>query len=606
MRYIQLITILFVTVLVSCTKSPTSQEYPQADAVYLKLNKTYVLNQDGSIDMTVEKAQKLFTYRAFHTYYGETIIPYNPDFQSVKINDAYTVMADGKKVIVPDNGYNEVLPRYCTNSKAHNKIREYVITHTGLERDATIFCSYTVHTKPGAFPYMVFDEKLATDCPVQKYKITVKVPDTKNINPVLLNTTGWEIRQKQKQQNGYTVASWTLKDTPVLSTEGHQHEMHHYVPQLLVTTSQSIDESLNPFVLNETFNADASPEIKKYISKKFNEKQDNFDKIFGIHKLVVNEINTVRVPFSLTGFNVRMPEEVWSCNSGTPIEKCCLMAALLRSEGFDAKVAIKTTPYKFVDGRLYETMFDPYVYVNPNPETSLYLSVNERSTNELQKQFAGYKMFSLSKNKTPELPQSTFNNEIEKITVSAQLKLDSKGNLTGKAEGNFNTIMLELKKELKVVNSLFLRQKGTVVKRDGLNATIEFDVNKKEALKAQGDYLFLEIPEVSKGFSSHHFLPLPDKRTTPFDAGKPIKEEYQYTIEMPDGYKLLNNKIEMSDTNKAGTFAFSIKQTGNTLKIIKQIHLKSAVYNPEAYPDFKTLVNHWHLDRYNQLIFKRI
>ena len=44
---------------------PSKKVYPDADAVYLSLAKTFVLNKDGSIITTVEKRQKLLTHRAF-------------------------------------------------------------------------------------------------------------------------------------------------------------------------------------------------------------------------------------------------------------------------------------------------------------------------------------------------------------------------------------------------------------------------------------------------------------------------------------------------------------------------------------------------------------
>ena len=103
------------------------------DAEYLKLVKEYSLNDDGSFDFHLRKEIKLNTHFAFHRLFGETFIVYNPQFQSLKINECFTVMADGKKVVAPENAFNEVLPGFARDIAAYNHLREMVVTHTGLE-----------------------------------------------------------------------------------------------------------------------------------------------------------------------------------------------------------------------------------------------------------------------------------------------------------------------------------------------------------------------------------------------------------------------------------------------------------------------------------------
>ena len=139
----------------------TSAQDEKYDAWYISLLKEYTLNSDGSMDFRYIKQQKLLTYRAFHNLYGETLIIYNPTFQKVKINEVYTMMADGKKIAAPQNSFNEVLPGYAANAPAYNSLREMVITHTGLERNAIINLDYHLHTGKGVFPALTGNELLA-------------------------------------------------------------------------------------------------------------------------------------------------------------------------------------------------------------------------------------------------------------------------------------------------------------------------------------------------------------------------------------------------------------------------------------------------------------
>ena len=132
------------------------------------------MHEDGSIDFHYSKELKLLSHYAFHRLYGETFIITNTDFQTLKINEAYTIMADGKKVVTPDNAFNEVLPRFANNAPAYNHIRELVVTHTGLEVGAVIHLDYTIHSEKGYFPALMFDEVLIESSPVQELVVKVE------------------------------------------------------------------------------------------------------------------------------------------------------------------------------------------------------------------------------------------------------------------------------------------------------------------------------------------------------------------------------------------------------------------------------------------------
>jgi len=111
---------LFLFLLISFFYLPSSNllfsQDDNYDAVYIQLSKTFTLNSDGSVDYNYVKKLKLQTYRSFHSLYGETFVVYNPEFQSLKINEVYTIMADGKKVPSPSNAFNEVLPGAAANA----------------------------------------------------------------------------------------------------------------------------------------------------------------------------------------------------------------------------------------------------------------------------------------------------------------------------------------------------------------------------------------------------------------------------------------------------------------------------------------------------------
>lgn len=65
------------------------------EAVFNRIDEAYTINGDGSSEYRYRKVLKLNTHLAFNNLYGETFIVYNPAYQTLKINEAYTKQADG-------------------------------------------------------------------------------------------------------------------------------------------------------------------------------------------------------------------------------------------------------------------------------------------------------------------------------------------------------------------------------------------------------------------------------------------------------------------------------------------------------------------------------
>ena len=123
--------------------------FAASEAEYKKLVKSWTLNPDGSQEFNYKMELAIYTHTAMNSTYGESFIVYNPDYQTLTINESYTKQKDGNIVKTPDNAFVEVLPRNAANAPAYNQLKEMVVVHTGLELDATIYLDYNIKTKEG-------------------------------------------------------------------------------------------------------------------------------------------------------------------------------------------------------------------------------------------------------------------------------------------------------------------------------------------------------------------------------------------------------------------------------------------------------------------------
>jgi len=340
-----IIFLFFAAIFLSPQIKAQDEKY---DAWYISLVKEYTLNADGSMDYRYMKQQKLLTYRSFHSLYGETFVVYNPLYQKLKINEAYTLMADGKKIVAPQNSFNEVLPGYAASAPAYNSLREMVITHTGLERNATINLDYMVHTEKGIFPALMGNELLAENEPVKSLEIRVRIPDGQNLFYHMFNGDN----QPEKSSDGkFQVYSWKVNDIAAISVEEAQQGVNELYPRLIFSTSDNRDEVFSFLTSQPAFKFGITEQMKKEVNALMAEKSDQFDLALKIQEIVVSDLRLYAVPLRSALYQCRTPEQTWNSNGGTAVEKAVLLAALLKSAGMDAGV-VGIVRTDFVDKKI--------------------------------------------------------------------------------------------------------------------------------------------------------------------------------------------------------------------------------------------------------------
>ena len=600
MKIMQLFCLLVFFILLSCTNTP-EKIYPEADAVYLNLTRTFILNKDGSIVNSVEKKQKLLTYRSFQSLYGETRIVYNPEFQKLVIQEAFTVNSQGEQIKTPENGFNDILPAFCLDSKAYSHLREMVVSHTGIERNAVTNCAYQITTEAGKIPILMGVEELQTDCPIEKLTIRIKVPSGKSLHYNLLNCKGEPSIEKSAEFDTY---SWIFNDVPQRVKEIRSASLCEDVPTLLFSTQENRMEATNLIAKNSALNYSVNDTVKKYIDSAIKGKKSTAEKALRIQEVVVNELKTIHIPASLIAFQSRTPEEVWRSNSGTSLEKAILLTSILKSEGIKAELSFNV-PDCCVDPTIpFLLLAEPVISVIDDNGVDMLLSSEKLNGGKFDLTGGNSILISLNANQKNILK----NKATGKIHVEGQLSIDSKGGIKGELNGVFSDVFnpwYELIRNPGTSLKLLADFPGFAGKVNADRSEIQFKVDQNELLVKRGDFSFIDLTESKMGISSFHLNPLPFARTTQLNLGYAISESYHYSFKLPTGYHLLNPvKIELSKPG-IGAITISLSQTGNVVETVRRIDILKNTISKDEYSDFKLLMDKWSTHKFRQLILKK-
>lgn len=586
---------LAVLLFLGACSQKNEKSYSNADAVLLKKVKTYRLNADGSIVTWDEKVQKLLTYRAFQSLFGDTHIFYNTDFQSVFIEKVFTTMADGKKVVAPQNGINDVLPGWCSGSKAYNHLRERIITHTALERNAVINAEWSVNTGKDVFPFLAGVETISGDCPVENYKVVVEVPEKIKLSYKLLNSS---VEPETHPKDGFLIYTWQFSDVPQNIPESNVSGSAPTTPVLLFST-QTDNASVLNWLSRSGNNPDKAPDQALARIGKLPANLTLAQKILKVQEIVANEINTLYIPANLTGFKSATPAEVWQRNSATPFEKSALLATLIRSLGADAEVCIKYPSYAAEEQLPFHLLSEPLVKAIAGTDT-LYLSATHINRNALEFCTPQTVIQSLSGH----FKKTNGSQAALEIKLNGDLALDGDGLIKGTLQSEYRNAAVPWYALLTDHSKLpdpDLNSKATV-KESAENKLLATSVLESKSLTVKrGDCFFVTLPESHGG--SANFIPsvLYSDRTNPVALPCPISESYHVELQLPKNARLIS-PVKEEISNNSGSVKIVFSQKGNIVLADKQLVISKQEIKPEEYASFRQLMDKWHTPKFKELV----
>ncbi len=574
------------------------------DAVFNKIIHEYTLHDNGSTEFREYKEVKLLSHMSFHRLYGETFIIFNPAYQEIIINDAYTIMADGQKVIVPDNAFNEVLPREAAYAAPYNGLRELVITHTGLEVGATIYLDYTLMTKAGYVQTFMGEELINDIVPIGEKKVIIRIPADQELQYKVLNLrTSAELIQDR----GMNIYTFSFRGLSAQTHEwGSDHEL---LPRLFFSAATDLDRAYFPFVSQPAFTYQANAEMEAAVQELKKTNAEDLMLALAIQKMVVNDIATWNLPLEYAAFKCRTPEEVWNSNGGTVLEKNVLLATLFLKAGL-AATPVAIIPEKYFDrnvGSLY-IFKDFAVQAKVGKGERLYFSATHMSAQNLAFSETGHK-FLLLDGAIESLRTFDAANGPSGIIYHGNFSNDNnevlKGNLHVELSGSVNPYY-NLAQDTAYAKRFYSGAKNAKLLSLGQNESIfDLEIEHKAAFDVYGDYVFMNVPASSSGTSSWGFSYIEKGRQTPIKLRELINEQYHYIINLPDGYTLVSPAVDLNIDNPIGMVRITLRQEGNILYSTREITLKKTLVQYKEFDAFNELWKAWMNPSMKQIVFKK-
>jgi hypothetical protein len=581
----------------------------KSDAVYQDQTKEYSLNKDGSWTYHYSHKLLLNSYMSFHSLYGEDFIVYDPSFQKLKINRSVTTMADGKQAATPENAYNPLLPGFAANVPAWNRLREMVVTHTALERGATIDFDYTLTTAKGYTSALTGNEVLMLNSPIKKLTFIIHVPSGASFNYEQFNIS---VKPAVVKQAGTTTYTWTIENMAAALREDFRSREQQNRPRIVFVASPKTMDLIAGFASQEAFKCNASTDVKDAAAAAVKGIEKPIQKALKLQEKVTGELNTWQVPLANTGDKVRNAAATWQSNGGIETEKAVLLTALLRSQGIQAE-PVAVVPERFYNKKISSpALFErTLVKVSIQGLEPVFLSPTQVEQQDLKYTLAGKRIISLVPGKVQ--ASEVIGESKNYLALSGNLELTEdlglKGSLSLELGGRLNP-WLKLQKDSTYASNLLSNSFGGAKISEVVKGKTDIDLSSfsfkaltgSVAMERAG-HIFFKIPLAPGATESWHINELVSSRVEPLEIPFPVNESYDLFVTLPEGMALASPTENADLKNEFGNVTISISAEGRTVHIIRKINLVNSIVPVEKYDTFRTMINTWNNKKYKELLF---
>ena len=540
----------FLVILAVCMMAAAFGKAPEKDAVYKLVSKSYTLNTDGSTEFRKRTELQIFTRMTFD-HFGETFITYNPDFQELIINEAYTIRKDGSKVETPQNAFNPMLPEGCTKCERLNGIRTMVVTHTALEYDAVIVLDYTIRSKNFFFQELLEKVDLQEEVPVEKYVVSVTTPDYKPAKFVLNGKLSYA--ESENSNKNMKTTTMTFADLPALPTDEYL-----FPGEYKAVTFYTMDEPhhiVGKIAQQNAMQKFSNQKITDFFRSRVKEDMTDMDKVLSVRDYIHDNIQTNHLDARVLNYMFASPQQVWESNCALPIEKNILLAGVLQSLGYDAQFVFLTeTLTKDPTSMVYVKVGEIYYYISANEieDLSLYVLHPKASFIALDDQQWAQGKIDI------------------KVDVVADIIID---------KGNLNNPQVDVKR--KNVES-------------PLTETLrpqEIEVAKASVSQINNKYYELTIDDGNYGTQVRSVNIHNDRQYDVCTDG--AVEKYVYTVKLPANVRVLTKPVHKEITVEKAKLLIDVQIDGQTVTITRQLNLPFDWVTAKSAKAFKAMMGEW-------------
>lgn len=314
--------------------APGEAEYPDAAAVFLKLEDTVEIDADGSMHAWRNSLTKVLTLMGRETYSNRTFL-YNSDESTLSMAKGVTVRSTGRAVEVEKDAVNDVTPAFLQGATMYANVLEKVISFPVAGPGSTMELRLEETRTPprdGSFSGVVY---LGSDDPTLDAAFTLRYPADRPVpgNLAIAGAIG-DITINKTSKSGEL--SFSTADVPGIVPEENMPPATELYPRVIYTSYGSWDE-VAAFLAGEFFpHVQTDGAVAERAAQLTAGMTSTEDKVRAIFLDVTTGVRSVYLDLGVGGYDPNDASVVLANKYGDTRDKAVLLVSMLRSAGVEA------------------------------------------------------------------------------------------------------------------------------------------------------------------------------------------------------------------------------------------------------------------------------
>jgi len=593
------------------TNGPGKDKYPQADAIVALQQDDITYKSDGTVVTKHHSIVKLLDPQRGKEKYADLHIPYDSKRETLTIETARTVNADGKPQVASKDEIGDIVPAAVADATIYSDVRERVVTFPAVDTGSVLELEYTRTTKATPDSPLGGEEMLAQWNPVLERVVSISAPG--GMVPKLA-VEGQKLEPKKSSASGNTVWTYKLENQPDRHPEMGSQVEAAVLPRLVYGFQPSWQKVVQPVADRFLKAAVPSPlpaSIKAEADKIVAGATTPAEKAQKLFAYVAHDIRSVELPLGWAGYEPHSPEVVLQNRYADERDKVGLLLALASSQGINGRpVLVRTGKVPVVASVPTIAQFDRViakldvdskeVWVDPSDEHGQYnVAFAGQDNMVLPLDKGGSELGS-----RPALDPSTSISATKadfKLAANGDLEATYSYEMSGWYADRAQSELRPLKGEL--LDRYF--QKGAAeLAPTALDKshevgdtqsvtgamTVKQQVSAPGYSTAQANFRVFELPPVTLGVADEVPNAGLSTRKTPLWLGTPRTERGEITVQVPAGWKVTYVPPKLEGKTEGLSYSDGCEASGQTITCKAEIKVDKLVVPTDKYSAFREAI----------------
>jgi len=318
--------------------APTKEDYPDASAVFLKMQEMAEVAADGTVVTTRNKLIKVLTLRGRERYSNQSFL-FDTEHSELTLVKGVTVRGTGRVVEVEDDAVNDVTPAFLSGASMYANVMSKVFSFPVAGPGSTLELQLRgVHQPASDGSYSGIEHMGALD-PMFDASFTIRYPEGAG-EPQSVGYTGslGTTTIRKSAEPGEIV--YSVSDVPALVEEEYMPPASELYPTV-VYSSYTDWQQPSAFFAGEFFpHVETDGEIASRVAELTQGSTSYEDKVRVIFLDVTTGIRNVHLNLGLGGYAPNDAGRVLENKYADTRDKAVLLISMLRAAGIDAYPAL--------------------------------------------------------------------------------------------------------------------------------------------------------------------------------------------------------------------------------------------------------------------------